>query len=88
MNPEHERIKWACRRGMLELDLFLVPFFEHCFIDLSDQEKSTFQTLLKETDPSLLSYLMGHQEASDLKWSQLIEKIRSFRLQRTLDSYF
>ena len=28
------RIKWACRRGMLELDVILLPYFEACFDDL------------------------------------------------------
>ena len=25
---EKARIKWACRRGMLELDVVIMPFFE------------------------------------------------------------
>ena len=35
------RLKWACRRGMLELDVLLLPFVEEAFDSLSyeDQEK-------------------------------------------------
>jgi hypothetical protein len=32
LNPsEKSRLKWACRRGMLELDVIFMPFFEHEF---------------------------------------------------------
>ena len=28
---EKSRLKWACRRGMLELDVIFMPFLEHEF---------------------------------------------------------
>lgn len=33
------RIHWACRRGMRELDISIMPFFEHEYDSLSDEEK-------------------------------------------------
>ncbi|WP_186825442.1 FAD assembly factor SdhE, partial [Klebsiella pneumoniae] len=30
------RIHWACRRGMRELDISIMPFFEHEYDTLSD----------------------------------------------------
>ncbi len=33
------RIHWACRRGMRELDISIMPFFEHEVRQLSDDEK-------------------------------------------------
>ncbi|MCV5902066.1 succinate dehydrogenase assembly factor 2, partial [Escherichia coli] len=36
---EKARIKWACRRGMLELDVVIMPFFEECFDALNEQEQ-------------------------------------------------
>lgn len=83
-----ERIKWACRRGMLELDLFLVPFFEHQYCTLSDNEKLRFQTLLEQSDPQLLSYLMDHDAPEDQSLKQLIEKIRAFRITRSQTEFF
>ena len=32
------RVKWACRRGMLELDVIIMPFFEECFDALPLEE--------------------------------------------------
>lgn len=34
------RIHWACRRGMRELDISIMPFFEHEYDSLSDDEKT------------------------------------------------
>ena len=37
------RIHWACRRGMRELDISIMPFFEHEYDSLSDDEKRIFK---------------------------------------------
>ncbi|MCV5333976.1 succinate dehydrogenase assembly factor 2, partial [Escherichia coli] len=50
---EKARIKWACRRGMLELDVVIMPFFEECFDTLSEQEQRDFVSLLECDDPDL-----------------------------------
>lgn len=34
------RIHWACRRGMRELDISIMPFFEHEYDSLSDDENA------------------------------------------------
>ncbi len=33
------RIHWACRRGMRELDISIMPFFEYDYDSLSDEDK-------------------------------------------------
>lgn len=83
-----ERVKWACRRGMLELDLFLVPFFEHNYVNLTDDEKNAFQALLEESDPVLLQYLMGYIQPDEGRLLAIIEKIRDFKSTRSPDSLF
>lgn len=37
------RIRWQCRRGMLEIDAILLPFFDKHFDALSDPEKISFE---------------------------------------------
>ena len=46
------RIHWACRRGMRELDISIMPFFEHEYDSLSDDEKRIFIRLLECDDPT------------------------------------
>lgn len=78
---EREKLRWACRRGMLELDLFLVPFFEKAYDGLSHDEKGHFSAMLCHTDPELFAWLMGHDKAARPELQSLTAKIREFRRQ-------
>jgi antitoxin CptB len=61
---DRERIRWHCRRGMLELDLVLCRFMERHFDGLGPEAIEAFASLLARTDPELLDLVMGHDEAS------------------------
>ena len=37
---DKSRIQWACRRGMLELDVAIMPFFKFEYETLSDTDES------------------------------------------------
>ncbi|MCV4873027.1 succinate dehydrogenase assembly factor 2, partial [Escherichia coli] len=41
------RIHWACRCGMRELDISIMPFFEYEYDTLSDADKQLFIRLLE-----------------------------------------
>lgn len=59
------RLKWACRRGMLELDVLFLPFVEEGFDSLSYGQQETFERLLTCDDPDLFAWFMGHQKCTD-----------------------
>jgi len=69
------RLLWACRRGMLELDVLFMPFVNDAYDDLPDLDKITFQRLLSCEDPELFSWFMGHQVCPDLALQQMINVI-------------
>ncbi len=52
------RVKWACRRGMLELDLILQPFVEYNYEQMDEQSRSNFNELLQATDQDLYAWLV------------------------------
>ena len=54
---ELRRVRWRSRRGMLELDLFLVPFAEHRYADLTPAERSAYRRLLDREDWEILDWL-------------------------------
>ncbi len=56
---ERERIRWRCRRGMLELDLVLTAYLERYLGSLDLAGLETLNGLLSRTDPELLDLLMG-----------------------------
>ena len=59
------RINWACRRGMRELDISIMPFFENEYDTLSDDDKRLFVRLLECADPDLFNWLMNHGRPDD-----------------------
>ena len=77
MDTEYARLKWRCRRGMLELDLLLRPFVEEVYPTLSDEEQHQFHTLLDLQDQELLECLMLQQTPEDHSLNHVIRKIRS-----------
>lgn len=48
-----ERVRWRCRRGLLELDLVLQRFVDEYYAKLGDAERRQFETLLDLSDNEL-----------------------------------
>lgn len=71
----YARLKWACRRGMLELDVLLHPFVEEAFKDLHQQDKELFERLLTSDDPDLFAWFMGHQQCDDPELARMVDII-------------
>lgn len=69
------RLKWACRRGMLELDVLFMPFVEEAFDNLSDEQKLTFERLLTCDDPDLFAWFMGHEKCEDPELAAMVELV-------------
>jgi antitoxin CptB len=44
---EFNRLRWRSRRGMLELDLLLLPFFDEVFEELESDEQQGFMLLIR-----------------------------------------
>ncbi|EGM69025.1 succinate dehydrogenase assembly factor 2 [Shewanella sp. HN-41] len=70
------RVRWACRRGMLELDVLFQPFVEHVYQDLSDEDKAVFIRLLECEDPELFAWFMGHEICPDAELARMVVKVR------------
>lgn len=72
---ESRKIKWKCRRGMLELDILLEQFYEKHFQTLTAKEKKSFNRLLDEADPLLYCWLLGYEVPFDPQLQHLVKKI-------------
>lgn len=72
---EKARVKWACRRGMLELDVLVMPFFEECFDELSEQQQRDFISLLTCDDPDLFKWMMQHGRSENPAHAMMVDKI-------------
>lgn len=69
------RLKWACRRGMLELDVLFMPFVDEAFEQLSYDDKELFERLLTCDDPDLYAWFMGHQPCEDTELARMVQII-------------
>lgn len=69
------KLRWACRRGMLELDILLAPFVEEGYDALSLEQKQDFERLLACDDPDLFAWFMGHATSKDSSLQQLVNII-------------
>lgn len=69
------RLRWKCRRGMLELDLLLERFIEHGYSRLSAEQKEAFEELLKMQDQDLQELFMRQKQAETQGTRDVIDKI-------------
>lgn len=76
VSEEIARLKWQCRRGMLELDLMLEAFINKKYANLEAPYKSAFRSLLKYQDQKLLDCLMGHIIPEDKDVAYVAEQVR------------
>jgi len=77
------RLKWACRRGMLELDILLGDFIESDYAPLPEQDKRRFQKLLALGDQDLFEHFMKHTPHKDNELNRVIEIVRGAAARRS-----
>jgi antitoxin CptB len=73
---EHDRIRWRCRRGLLELDLVLDRFLAQRFDGLDGELRGRFDELLDEPDNDLLDLALGRAEPAP-RYRAIVEMLRA-----------
>ncbi len=58
---ELERVRWRCRRGLLELDIVLGRFIEQHYVNLDKAQQAAFDLLLDMPDPTLWDMIANTQ---------------------------
>lgn len=82
---EINRMRWAARRGMLELDLVLEPFVVNRYAQLSESDRRCFQQLMLCEDQDLFSWFMQRVQPDDEELAQLVSQILQFARSATAD---
>ncbi len=70
-----KHIYWRSRRGMLELELKLVPFVRDCYAGLSADQQAAYERLLAEEDWQIFDWLQGRQMPEDGTLRQVVQAI-------------
>jgi len=74
---ELNRLRWRCRRGMLENDLILERFLDARGEAITDREIAALDRLLELSDSELWDLLSGRQESDDAAVKPLLETLRA-----------
>lgn len=77
ISAQAARLRWQCRRGMLELDLLLNRFLETGFAVLDDAGRADFVRLLGYQDQIIYDWLMGQAVPADAALRRLVGQIRA-----------
>ena len=72
---DFNRLAWHSRRGMLELDLLLIPFLNEVYRDLSKEDQQRYEQLLECEDPDLFSWFMRNSVSNDANHMRMINMI-------------
>lgn len=73
---ELSRLRWQCRRGMLELDALLGEFVDQHYITLDSRQREIFQQILSFPDQLLFDYFFNDSKPMDRDVGHVIERIR------------
>ena len=71
-------MRWAARRGMLELDLVLEPFVSSRYEQLETFDRERFRRLMECEDQDLFSWLLQRGQPGDKELVDIVSQILEF----------
>lgn len=72
---ELKRLFWHSRRGMLELDVLLVPFVQEVYATLQEDDQARFRKLLECEDQDMFGWFMQRGEPDDADLRRIVRMI-------------
>jgi antitoxin CptB len=76
---ELNRLRWQCRRGLLELDLVLERFLEKHGEQLQGERLNSFRTLLTFADNEILDLISARTECREARFAEVVQSMRDCR---------
>jgi len=74
------KLRWRCRRGLLENDLFIERFFKRHAATLNEDQAQGLLALMDLSDNDLLDLLLARQEpAGELERDDVMQVLRMLR---------
>ncbi|MBI1395925.1 MAG: hypothetical protein GC151_08080 [Betaproteobacteria bacterium] len=72
-----DRVRWRCRRGLLELDLILTRFMESRYGALAPRERDIFLGLLELADNELWDLIAGRMDLPEADRQAMVDQLRA-----------
>jgi antitoxin CptB len=76
MSTNRGRVRWQCRRALLELDLVFARFLERHFDRLSDDQIADLDDLLRCDDYDLWAMVNGSKACEVDRWKEMVGLLR------------
>lgn len=76
MAKELDRVRWRCRRGLLELDIVLGRFIEQRYAAMDDEQRLIFDELSDLPDTELWDLITGNKELTHAHQREVLEWLK------------
>jgi len=76
LQQELLKLRWACRRGMRELDFWFLNYLDHAYATAPREQQLTFQRLLGYQDQEIFEWMMDTAQPMDADLREIIVRIR------------
>jgi len=77
MTLHRGRVRWQCRRALLELDLVFTRFLDRHFDRLDDGQLADLDDLLRVEDHELWAMVNGSMPVTNDRWKEMVELMRT-----------
>ena len=74
---DHKRLFWASRRGMLELDLILLPFLENIYPTLGPVDQQSYVQLMECEDQDMYAWFMRREDPQNSQLQRIVDLVRT-----------
>lgn len=74
---DRNRLFWGSRRGMLELDLILLPFLENVYPGLPQDDKELYWKLLESEDQDMYAWFINRENPQDTSLQRIVDIVRA-----------
>jgi len=74
---QRDRLKWQCRRGLLELDLVLERFLQAQAAQLSNEDAAALGELLEQADNDLWDLVIGRTDRVEARLRGILAQLRA-----------
>jgi antitoxin CptB len=72
-----ERLKWKCRRGLLELDIVFERFWARAGDEMNEGDAAMLERLLALPDNDLLDLVMGRADTRETYLQPMLQRLRT-----------
>lgn len=75
LDAKIRQMRWRCRRGILEVEMILQPYFERHALTLVTERKEIMDQLLACADTDLMAWFTGGQLPAEPELSAFVQEI-------------